>query len=63
MAVAYIIMGIVGMALALFGIVQALYPVVAIGVALILAAFFWFVRSGQGTPAPAKEDDDSLTGG
>lgn len=46
----------------LFGIVRTLYPVVAAGVALILAAFFWFVRSGQGSPAPAKEDDDSLTG-
>lgn len=61
MTVAYIIVGIVGMAVALFGIVQTLYWVVAIGMALILGAFLWFARSGQGSPAPAKEDDDSLT--
>jgi hypothetical protein len=46
------------MALALFGIMRPLYPVVAVGVVLIFAAFFWFVRTNQGTPA--RQGDDSI---
>lgn len=57
MAVRYIVLGVVGMALALFGILRTLYPVVAVGVVLIFAAFFWFVRTNQGTAAPGKDDD------
>ncbi len=56
MPVRYLIVGILGMALALFGIMRTQYPLVAIGIVLILAAFFWFSRTNQGTPAPAKGD-------
>ena len=59
MPVRYLIVGILGMALARFGIMRALYPAVAIGVVLILAAFFWFSRTNQGTPAPANGDDSA----
>ena len=59
MPVRYLIVGILGMALALFGIMRTLYPLVAIGVVLILAAFFWFSRTNQGTPAPANGDDSA----
>ena len=56
MTVRYLIVGIFGMALASFGIIRTLYPLVAIGIVVILAAFFWFSRTNQGTPAPAKGD-------
>ncbi len=59
MPVRYLIVGILGMALALFGIMRALYPAVAIGVVLILGAFFWFSRTNQDTPAPANGDDSA----
>ncbi len=53
----YLILGIIGMAIALTGIVMVNYLVAALGGALIFGAFFWFVRSNQGTPAPAQPDD------
>jgi hypothetical protein len=55
--VRYIATGIVGMALALFGAMRSLYPLVALGVVLIFAAFFWFARTNQGSPAPAKDEE------
>ena len=61
MPVRYLIVGILGMALALFGVMRTLYPLVAAGVVLILAAFFWFSRTNQGTPAPAN-GDESMSG-
>ena len=57
MAVLLLVLGIAGAALTLLGFVTTTYPVVAVGVALIFAAFFAFARSQQGTPAPAKSDD------
>ena len=59
MPVRYLIVGILGMALALFGIMRTLYPAVAAGIVLILAAFFLFSRTNQGTPAPANGDDSA----
>ncbi len=59
MPVRYLIVGILGMALALFGIMRTLYPAVAVGIVLILAAFFWFSRTNQGTPAPAGPEESS----
>lgn len=59
MPVRYLIVGILGMALALFGILRTVYPFVAVGIVLILAAFFWFSRTNQGTPAPANGDDSA----
>ena len=45
------------MAIALTGILMVNYLVAALGGALVFAAFFWFARSNQGTPAPAQPDD------
>jgi hypothetical protein len=61
MPVLYLALGIAGVALALVGFFSSVYPLVAVGVAMIFAAFFLFVRTNQGTPAPAKRDD-SLRG-
>ena len=57
MAVSYLILGIAGSALALSGFFSQIYVLVALGVAMILAAFFVFVRTNQSTPAPAKGED------
>lgn len=57
MAVLYLVLGIVGSALALFGFFSQVYVLVALGVAMIFAAFFLFVRTNQGTPAPAKGEE------
>jgi hypothetical protein len=54
MAVRHIALGVIGMAVTLVGILRALYPLVAIGVVLIFAAFFWFSRTNQGSRAPGK---------
>lgn len=59
MAALYILLGVLGSALALVGVLQSLYPLAALGAALIFAAFFLFSRNNQGTPAPAGPDDSS----
>ena len=46
------------MAVALIGAMVPIYPLVAIGVVMILAAFFRFSRTDQGT-APAHPDESS----
>ena len=56
MAVSYLVLGIVGSVLALFGFFSQTYVLVALGVAMIFGAFFLFVRTNQGTPAPVKDD-------
>ena len=61
MPVLYLALGIAGVALALFGFFSSVYALVAVGVAMIPAAFFLFVRTKQGTPAPAKGDDSLPT--
>ena len=45
------------MIVALLGILRVNYLVVAVGGALVFAAFFWFARSNQRSPAPAQPDD------
>lgn len=61
MAALYILIGIAGMAVALVGAMVPIYPLVAIGVVMIFAAFFLFSRTNQGTPAPAHPDESSRT--
>jgi hypothetical protein len=56
-AALYIILGVLGSALALFGALQQVYVLVALGVVLIFAAFFLFARTNQGPPAPAGPDE------
>ena len=55
----YILIGIAGMAAALIGVMQSLYPLVAVGVGMVFAAFFLFSRTNQGTPAPAGPEESS----
>jgi uncharacterized protein YqgC (DUF456 family) len=55
-AALYVLIGIAGMALALIGAIQPIYPLVAVGVVMIFAAFFLFSRTNQGTPAQAGPD-------
>jgi hypothetical protein len=62
-AVLYIAVGLVGLALALVGIFQVLYVLAALGAALIFAAFFLFMRTNQGTPGPGKGDGKSTVKG
>jgi len=59
LAALYIILGVIGMALALFGVLQQMYLLVAGGVVLIIAAFFLFARTNQTTPAPAGPEESS----
>lgn len=61
MAALYILIGIAGMGLALVGALSSVYPLVALGVVMIFAAFFLFSRTNQGTPAPAGPEDSSRT--
>ena len=59
MAALSIVLGLAGMAIALAGALAPIYPLVAVGVVLIFAAFFLFSRTNQGTPAPAGPDESS----
>lgn len=59
MAAIYILIGIAGMAVALIGAMVPIYPLCAVGVVMIFAAFFLFSRTNQGTPAPAHPDESS----
>jgi hypothetical protein len=56
----FLLLGIAGTALALVGFFSGAYVLVALGVAMIFGAFFSFVRSNQGTPAPARDDSTPL---
>lgn len=56
MAPLYLLIGLAGMALALIGTMVPIYPLAAIGAAMICAAVFMFSRTNQGTPAPAHPD-------
>ena len=60
MAALYIVLGVLGSALALFGALQQVYLLVALGVVLIFAAFFLFSRTNQGTPAPAGPEESTI---
>jgi uncharacterized membrane protein YbaN (DUF454 family) len=58
----YLALGILGLVIGLVGTLKPIYPLAVVGAAMIFAAFFWFARTGQGTPAPAKHDDSIPTG-
>ena len=60
MVVLYLALGIAGVALGLVGFMEQIYPLVAVGAVLIFAAFFWFVRTNQRTPAPAGPEGSRL---
>jgi hypothetical protein len=58
-AALYLILGVLGSALALFGAFEQVYVLVAAGVAMIIAAFLLFSRTNQGTPAPAGPEEST----
>ena len=54
--IAYLLLGLVGLAITLVGTTTDLNWLIPIGAATIFGAFFWFVRGRQGTPILTKED-------
>jgi EamA domain-containing membrane protein RarD len=52
-----IVLGLAGVALALAGFAEQLYPLVALGAAMVFGAFFLFARTNQGSPAPAGPEE------
>jgi hypothetical protein len=53
--VLYVLLGLFGLALTLLGTMTDLFWLIPVGMAVIFGAFFWFVRSRQGTPIMTKE--------
>ena len=54
--VTYVLLALVGLALALVGTTAHLNWLIVLGLVVLLGAFFWFVRARQGTPILTKED-------
>ncbi len=54
--ITYVVLALAGLAVALVGTTTGLNWLVPIGLAILLGAFFWFVRARQGTPIMTKED-------
>ncbi len=52
----YLLLGLLGLAVTLVGTMTDLTWLIPVGLAVILGAFFWFVRGRQGTPIMTKED-------
>ena len=55
----YLLMGLVGLAITLAGTTTDLNWLIPLGMAVIFAAFFWFVRGRQGTPVYTKDEGTS----
>jgi hypothetical protein len=53
--ISYLLLGLLGLAVTLVGIMADITWLVPVGVATIFGAFFWFVRGRQGTPIMTKE--------
>lgn len=53
--VTYIVLGLLGTAVTLGGIMTEAWALIPLGVALIIGAFFWFVRNRQRTPIYTKD--------
>ena len=52
----YVVLALAGLAVALVGTTTDRSWLIPIGLAILLGAFFWFVRARQGTPIMTKED-------
>ncbi|HEX2046799.1 MAG TPA: hypothetical protein VHF27_03485 [Acidimicrobiales bacterium] len=52
----YLLLGLLGLAVTLVGTSAEVYWLIPVGMAVIFASFFWFVRGRQGTPIMTKED-------
>ncbi len=55
----YLVLGILGVAVGLIGTTAKVYWLIPVGLAMIIGAFFWFVRARQGTPIMTKENGTS----
>lgn len=55
--IGYLVLGLLGLVLGLIGVLRANYVLAFLGAVLIVAGFLWFARTGQGSPAPGREDD------
>lgn len=54
--ITYVLLALVGLAVAMVGTTAEIYPLIPLGLAILLGSFFWFVRHRQGTPIMTKED-------
>ncbi len=54
--ITYVLLALVGLAIALVGTTTERSWLIPVGLAVLLGAFFWFVRGRQGTPIMTKED-------
>ncbi len=52
----YVLIALVGLAIALVGTTNEIGWLVAVGLVILLGGFFWLVRGRQGTPIMTKED-------
>ncbi len=48
--ITYIVLGLLGMAVTLAGTTTKAWVLIPVGAAIIIGAFFWFVRARQRTP-------------
>ncbi len=53
--ITYIVLGLLGMAVTVVGTTTKAWGLIPVGVALIIGAFFWFVRARQRTPIYTKD--------
>ncbi len=54
--ITYILLALVGLAIALVGTTAHINWLIPIGLVILLGAFFWFVRHRQATPIMTRED-------
>ncbi len=54
--ITYVLLALVGLAIALVGTTNRIGWLIVLGLAILLGSFFWFVRGRQGTPIMTKED-------
>ena len=54
--ITYVLLALIGLAIALVGTTTERSWLIPVGLAVLLGAFFWFVRGRQGTPIMTKED-------
>lgn len=52
--ITYVLLALVGLAVALVGTTAHLNWLIVVGLAILLGSFFWFVRARQGTPIMTK---------
>lgn len=61
MAARYVALGVIGSAIGLYGAFTKALLVLALGLVTIVAAFFWFALTNQGTGTARKGDESVRT--